>query len=234
MKIVISSGHGARISGASGLIEEVPEARKVVGRVVKLMREAGAEVIEFHENNASTQSNNVSAIIGYHNSQARDLDVSVHFNATSGGILDRPIGTETLFATQEALAARITTAISRASRLIDRGAKKRADLSFLTRTTKPAVMLEICFVNSREDVRLYQANFEPICRAITEAIVGRQAPSPPPEPEPQPEPEAELPTEELAPPEPKPEPEPETPPPSRPVVTISAPSTVEIKVIQNL
>lgn len=175
MKIVISSGHGAKIAGASGLIEEVPEARKVVGKVASLMRAAGATVVEYHEDNAATQRANVSAIIAYHNSVSdRDLDVSVHFNATGGGILERAIGTETLYASQKALAVRISQAISGASGLINRGAKHRQDLSFLTRTNKPAVLLEICFVNSREDVRLYQGSFEQICRAISDAILEKE------------------------------------------------------------
>jgi N-acetylmuramoyl-L-alanine amidase len=131
-------------------------------------------VVEFHESVATNQRDNVGRIIGYHNGQIRDLDVSVHFNATSGGIVDRPIGTEVLYATAEDLASRVSRAISNASGLINRGAKSRKDLSFLTRTSKPAIMLEICFVNSREDVRLYRANFHKICIAISEAISGKK------------------------------------------------------------
>ena len=69
MRIVISSGHGAKVAGASGFIQEVAEARRVVAKTTELMREAGAEVVEFHENTATTQSTNVSAIILYHNSK---------------------------------------------------------------------------------------------------------------------------------------------------------------------
>jgi len=173
MRIVISSGHGAKVAGATGYIQEVPEARRVVARCTELMRQAGAEVVEYHEDNAGTQSANVSAIISYHNSHLRDLDVSVHFNHSGGGNLDKAIGTETLYASQAQLAEKVSGAIADASGLLNRGAKHRNDLSFLVKTTKPAIMIEVCFVNSREDVRLYQANFEQICSAIADAILGK-------------------------------------------------------------
>jgi N-acetylmuramoyl-L-alanine amidase len=140
------------------------------------MREAGAEVVEYHEDNAGTQSANVSAIIAYHNSHLRDLDVSVHFNASGGGNVDRAIGTETLYLSQAQLAAKVSGAIADASGLLNRGAKHRKDLSFLSKTSKPAILIEVCFVNSKEDVRLYQANFEGICSAIADAILGKPVP----------------------------------------------------------
>jgi len=36
-----------------------------------------------------------------------------------------------------------------------------------------AVLLEICFVNSRTDVRKYQENFEAICRNIAVVLSGK-------------------------------------------------------------
>jgi len=175
MRIVISSGHGERVAGASSIINEVQEARKVVAAVVRHLRELKATVTEFHENSATSQSANVSAIIAYHNKQARDLDVSVHFNHSGGGIEDRAIGTEVLYVTQQALAAKVSKAMADAAGFIDRGAKKRTDLSFLNKTTKPAILLEVCFVNSRADVRLYHAAFESICRNIATSILGKPA-----------------------------------------------------------
>jgi N-acetylmuramoyl-L-alanine amidase len=172
MKIVISSGHGAKVSGASDLLNEVTEARKVVTRVAQLMHELGASVTIFHENDATNQSANLNAITNFHNGQTRELDVSVHFNS-SGATTDRPIGTETLYVTQEALAKKVSKAISDASGLIDRGAKKRTDLHFLNKTTKPAILIEVCFVNSKEDAKLYIEYFGKICAAIADSIVGK-------------------------------------------------------------
>jgi len=183
MKIAISSGHGQKIQGASAIINEVTEARRVVSAVTKDLRERKATVVEFHDNTSTTQATNINTIVAWHNAQTRDLDVSIHFNHSGGGTVDRAIGTEVLFVTQQALAARTSKAIAQASGLIDRGAKKRTDLAFLSRTTKPAILVEVCFVNSRDDVRLYQAYFNNICSAIGGAIMGASTPSVPRPPE---------------------------------------------------
>src|SRR5215472_1283758 len=183
--IVISSGHGQKVAGAIDLLNEVTEARRVVAAVATDLRSRGAVVTEFHENNATTQSQNLNNIVAFHNSRQRDLDVSVHFNHAGGGTVERPIGTEVLFLTQQDLAAKVSKAISLSSGLIDRGAKKRSDLSFLSRTSKPAILIEVCFVNSRADVALYQPNFNHICSAIGASILGEPAPTVPRTPQPE-------------------------------------------------
>ena len=140
MRIVISSGHGAKCAGASGVIDEVTEARKVVPCVVEYLRAGGAEVIEFHENEKTNGNDNLNAIIAYHNSQQRDLDVSIHFNSVAGGVTDRAIGTETLYKSDagKVYATRVSKAIAAAGGFIDRGAKKFDNLGFLNYTNKPA------------------------------------------------------------------------------------------------
>lgn len=205
MRIAISSGHGLFIRGARGIIDEVEEARKVTDRVAEILRGAGVGVSPFHENNARTQSENVGAIVRHHNSQTRDLDVSIHFNSTATGIIeDRAIGVEVLHFTSNqvtrALAGRVARAISDASGLLlrhqrDSGAVPRNNISFLANTTAPAILVEVCFVVSRTDVRLYQQHFEEICRAIAMTISGRDIPREEPEtavqpPEPTPPPTA--------------------------------------------
>jgi len=174
MKIVISSGHGKNVAGAIGLINEVTEARKVAPRVAAYLRYAGAEVVEYQDDYSINAIDNLSAIVNFHNAQARDLDVSVHFNSVDGGIRKEGIGTETLYYSADALAAKVSKAIADASGLKNRGAKQRTDLGFLAKTTKPAILIEVCFVMSETDVDLYRAHFDGICRAIAGAIAGRE------------------------------------------------------------
>jgi N-acetylmuramoyl-L-alanine amidase len=178
--VAISSGHGKLIRGASGLIDEVDEARRVVGDVATLIRAAGSTAREFHDDVSHTQSANLAAITDWHNKQTRDLDVSVHFNAFQATNGAR--GVEVLHKSQPTLAARVSRAIATAGGLVNRGAKVRTDLSFLNRTRKPAILLEVCFVDSKADVDLYQANYNDICVAITDAILDIHNPvRPPPE-----------------------------------------------------
>jgi N-acetylmuramoyl-L-alanine amidase len=166
MKIVISSGHGKYVRGASGLIDEVDEARKVVHEIRERLIIAGHDCIEFHDDTSTTQSENLNTIVNYHNSQDRDFDVSVHFNAymyTEGAR-----GTEVLYITQETVAEKVAAAIAEAGGLINRGAKKRSDLYFLNGTDEPAILIEVCFVDATVDVNHYQIYFEEICKAIAD------------------------------------------------------------------
>ena len=81
MKVVISSGHGKYIRGASGYIDEVDEARLVVEQVADGLRALGVETTTYHDDVSNDQSENLGRIVDFHNSKTRDLDVSVHFNA---------------------------------------------------------------------------------------------------------------------------------------------------------
>src|SRR5215472_2878512 len=172
MKIAISSGHGKYVRGAVGPqgwgLDEVNEARKVVSNVAQILHLNGNEAVTFDDNTSTTQQQNLNTIVNWHNKQNRELDISVHFNAYVPTELGR--GCETLYVTQQDLATKITNAICSASGLINRGAKKRSDLYFLNGTNKPAVLLEICFVDAAADIEAYNEHFDGICKAIAEAI----------------------------------------------------------------
>jgi len=130
------------------------------------LRLLGHGVVTFIDEISTTQDENLQTIVDFHNSQTRNLDVSLHFNAyvpTAGGR-----GTEVLYLTQQSLAERIASAISESGGLINRGAHKRSDLYFLNGTTEPAVLLEIAFTDALADCTAYQTNFGNICRAIAD------------------------------------------------------------------
>ena len=167
MKIVISSGHGKYVRGASGLIDEVEEARKTVEEVAKWLQANDHEVVVFHDDVSTTQSENLNRIVNFHNAQDNvDVNVSVHFNAYMH--TEEGMGTECLYLTLEDVANRVAMAIAEAGGLINRGPKKRSDLYFLNGTIEPAILIEVCFVDSSVDVEAYQQNFEGICQAIAD------------------------------------------------------------------
>ena len=160
--IVISSGHGKFVAGASGILgDEVTEARKVVDRVAAELADRGVGVKVFHDNTSHDQNTNLETIVSYHNAHIRDLDVSVHFNAyveTTG-----PRGTEVLYVTQAELAADVSAAIA-ACGFIDRGAKRMAaGFIFSSYTEMPAILIEVCFVDSVADADAYHSQFDEIC-----------------------------------------------------------------------
>lgn len=177
MNIAISSGHSQHVRGAKGVLDEVNEARKVVDRVAQLWGQAGVGVKSFHDNTSKTQSTNLSTIVTWHNGQKRDRDVSVHFNAFQPTPLPR--GTEVLYTSQQKLAAEVSAAIATAGGFVNRGAKQRTNLSFLNRCAKPAILIEVCFVDSKADADLYRKNFEAICKSIATVIgkIGQPKPA---------------------------------------------------------
>jgi len=187
MKIAMSSGHSKAVRGAAGPspwgLDEVNEARKVVESTATALREMGVACVTFHDDTSTSQSANLNKIVSWHNSQTRDADLSIHFNAyqvTQGGR-----GHESLYTSGkgEQIAKKIVGSVCTASGLINRGAKYRSDLAFLNGTNKPACLVEVCFVDAKADTDIYRARYGDICSAIAGALAGEDA-APGPEPEP--------------------------------------------------
>src|SRR5215831_234528 len=121
LRIVISSGHGAKISGAVDIIDEHDEAVRVVDRTAYYLRQFGVEVVTYEDTVSTTQDENLERIVDFHNSQGpHTYDISVHFNS-SNGTTSKPIGTEVFHYSDEELAAEVSQAIADAGDLIDRG-----------------------------------------------------------------------------------------------------------------
>jgi N-acetylmuramoyl-L-alanine amidase len=179
--IVISSGHGKYVRGASGIIDEVDEARKLVEQLAEDLRLRDIGVVTYHDDVSKSQSENLNRITDFHNNQGKhDLDVSVHFNAYEQ--VSKPMGTEVLYVTQNKLAGELSAAISQAAGFINRGAKKRTDLHFLNATEAASVLLEICFVDSEADCQLYKSYFYDISVALADCLSGldgAEQPEPP-------------------------------------------------------
>jgi hypothetical protein len=133
------------------------------------LRDRGHEVMTYHDTVSTSQNENLNRIVNWHNSQVRDLDISVHFNAYVE--TDKPMGCEVLYYSQQALAAKLSAAIAVCG-FIDRGAKHRPDLFVLSQTSEPCVLLEICFVDSLADAEIYHENFEDICDSLADVAGG--------------------------------------------------------------
>lgn len=178
-KVIISSGHSINCQGASDIINEVTEAINVVNRVSEIIGQAGKECYKYHDT-ASGVNTNLANIVNFHNKYDDGIDVSVHFNCVDGR-REEGIGVEVLYySNTKALAENMSQNISNASGLINRGAKQRTGLYFLKNTKKPAILIEVCFVNSVKDVELYRANFEKICKSIAETLIGEVGVQAPP------------------------------------------------------
>lgn len=184
MKVVISSGHGAKVPGCSGNgLEEHDEAVRVVDQTAAYLRQAGVTVVTYEDKVSTTQDENLRRIVDFHNAQGpHDYDVFVHFNDSTPNPTTKPIGTECWYMTQDDLARAVASEIAMSSGLVDRGAKYSDGLYVLKHSIAPAILPEICFLNSSHDVAAYKRYFDGICEGLAAAITGGK-PVPPPEPE---------------------------------------------------
>ena len=98
-----------------------------------------------------------------------NLNVSIHFNASDAGRLARRSVARPCTDPGRTGAAG-NRQICAASGLKNRGPKYRDNLAFLNNTAAPAILVEVSFVNSSADTKLYQDNFKDICGAIADGI----------------------------------------------------------------
>jgi N-acetylmuramoyl-L-alanine amidase len=177
MRIVISSGHGTKIRGAAGSPrppqhDEVDQCIKMMNAVAEKLKTAGVEVVTYTDTVSTSQGENLDRIVDFHNSQTRDLDVSVHLNAFDHSAH----GVEVLYVTQSSLASQVSAAIAEAGGFTNRGAKKRTDLAFLNGTEEPAILLECWFCDHTGDCQAADAKHDAIAEAIAESISGSDVP----------------------------------------------------------
>lgn len=167
----ISPGHYGKGTGAVGLLDEVTEAKRIAEQVVKQLQARGVKAQYVADVQSKNQHDNIRYLVNSHNETSRTHDISIHFNS-SAQKTEQGIGTEVLYVNpaMENEAIQLSTAIANAAQLKNRGAKRRADLGFLNGTTKKALIIEVCFVNSKQDVTLYERHATQIVEAIVNVL----------------------------------------------------------------
>lgn len=173
MKIAIRGGHNYGVPGASGILDEVAEDRKVYAKVIEYLKKFGHEVLDVTPNKTSTSAEDLSFGVSKANAWGADYFCSIHFNAGGGR------GTEVLYyngsTKGKSIAEKIVRKIAELG-FINRGAKVDTRGLYELRNTKmPANIIEVCFVDNQSDVNLYrQLGIEKIGKAIAEGIIGHK------------------------------------------------------------
>lgn len=182
MKINIHAGHnpdGKIACGAVGLIKESTEARVVKDNLIQYLKKAGHTVYDCTCNNGTSQNDVLKKIVAKCNAHKVDLDVSIHFNSGANDKKGdgKSKGVEVLVYSKTSKsndeATRICNKLS-AIGFKNRGIKVRKDLYFLKHTKAPSLLIEICFVDDKDDVKLYNKNIDKIAKTIAEAIVNKK------------------------------------------------------------
>lgn len=181
--LTISAGHFGKGTGASGFLDEGGETIYFVQELEKKLREKGIKVYTIIDKQSKNQQQNLAYIVKQHNATQRELDISIHFNSAPT-IIKEGIGTEVLYVNPaiSTFAQMMSTEISKAGKFKNRGAKQRTNLAFLNGTIQKSILIEICFVNSEQDVKLYRKNKDQIIEAIADTFksyLTNTAPIPP-------------------------------------------------------
>lgn len=176
-KIAVRGGHSVNCVGASALLDEVIEDRKVYPSVIKYLKLAGNEVLDV-TSNKHTQREDLAFGVNKANNWGADLFISIHFNNAYKSY-NGAIGTETIIYPNSKSAYPYAKRIN--DNLVNLGFKKHSvgvinatrRLYELRHTSCPAVITEVCFVEATQDVALYRKlGADRIGKAIAEGIVG--------------------------------------------------------------
>lgn len=176
--ITIHAGHnkqGKIACGASDYIDESKEARIIRKKVANILRRKGYKIYNCTVNNGTSQYDVLKKICEKCNSKIRSLDVSIHFNACAHSKKDGKIkGSEVLVYDLNGLSALIGKEICKNMEKIgftNRGVKKNTNLYFLKHTNAKSLLIEVCFVDDKDDVDLYLKNKNKVAEAIAKGIM---------------------------------------------------------------
>lgn len=164
MKIAINPGHTieGKGTGAMGFVSETGENRRISKRVISILRARGHEVTDC---TIDKSSNDLQDAVKKANDANVDMFCSIHLNSGGGN------GTETyvykLGGNAEQLARKVNENVVKSCSFTNRGVKE-ANFYVLKHTKAPAILLEVCFVDSKEDCK--KLNVENIAIAIANAI----------------------------------------------------------------
>lgn len=179
MKINLHAGHnpdGQIACGAVGIIKESTEARNVKNEVKRLLKENGQTVYDCTVADGTSQTDVLNKIINKANAHEADLDISIHFNAGASDTKGdgKTTGTEVILYSGESKAKSYAERIIKKVTALgfkNRGIKYRTDLAVLKRTKAPAILIECCFVDDKDDTSLY--DYRTMAMAIVEGILNK-------------------------------------------------------------
>lgn len=175
MKICVRGGHTELCTGASALINELTEDRKVKDSVCKYLKQLGHTVLDVTPPVNYTSSSGVDLAYGVNkaNNFGADLFISIHFNKCYDSY-NGALGTETCVYSKNEYGQRIVDSLAGLG-FKNRGQKVRTGLYELGHTNAIAVIVETCFVEATEDVALYKKlGPDAIGKTIAEAIANQK------------------------------------------------------------
>ena len=174
MKIAVRGGHCPKATGASALINELTEDRKVKDSVIKYLKELGHTVLDVTPpDSTNTSSSDLAYGVNKANNWGAELFISIHFNKAYNSYTGA-IGSEVCVYSNFDIAQRVVNGLASLG-FKNRGQKVRNNLYELKNTKMKSMIVEVCFVEATEDVALYKKlGSDTVGKAIAEAIANKK------------------------------------------------------------
>ena len=174
MKISVRGGHCPKVTGASALIDELTEDRKVKDSVIKYLKQLNHEVLDVTPpDSTSTSSSDLAYGVNKANNWGADLFISIHFNKCYNSYTGA-LGSEVCVYSSFDTAQRVVNGLASLG-FKNRGQKIRTGVYELRNSAMKAMIIEVCFVEATGDVSLYKKlGPDAIGKTIAEAIVNQK------------------------------------------------------------
>lgn len=174
-KYCIIAGHNERIPGASGNgYKEHVVARQIVKEVITYLKELKETVYDCTDNVGTTKDMVWKNAVQNANKYAGkdDLVLSIHLNAGGG------TGTEVFDykGTQKALSQKVSARLSKDFGWKDRGWKDGSGFGIINSTKAPCLLVEVCFIDSKEDMAKLMKDIKKVAKGIVEGVTGKKVP----------------------------------------------------------
>lgn len=170
MKFGIDLGHGVGPDrGAVGAIAEETIINNVGSLVISKLRALGHSVVELRPTTANSINDSLQGRYNKADYYNVDLCVSIHANAGGGR------GTE-VYTYKAKLVPQAKEVLNNlvSFGFVNRGIKDGSNLAMVKRPKSTAMLIEICFVDTKSDVDLYNSvGIEKIANAIVEGLTGQ-------------------------------------------------------------
>lgn len=152
----IHAGHSLVCRGAAAELDEVEENRKVLKTLLRLFSiNKNFTVYNCTDDEGKTANENLSSIVAKCNAHTVDWDISIHLNAgrndSTGDGKTGGVEVWTYPGNDLGLCTKICNEISKTLDITNRGVKQSKDYYVLKHTKAPAMIIECCFVDDKDD-----------------------------------------------------------------------------------
>lgn len=180
MKIGIDMGHtlSGEGTGSQGCGYKEQNLTRELGKiVVEMLKKEGHTIYDCTVDKSSNNAQQLIDRVNKANKQPLDLFVSIHFNACVNDVKGdgRTTGTEVLLHSMSSkakpYAERIVKKIANVG-LKNRGVKTH-NAYVLKHTKAPALLIETCFIDDRDDMNVYLKSPRKVAKAIVEGILDK-------------------------------------------------------------